>query len=172
MAVLVYPVEHYAYWRGLGLELPGAAALGENFTVEGLLETEVHLGDVFEVGTAVVQVSQPRTPCYKLSARFGRKDMSVLVQNTGYTGYLLRVLTEGEVGANDDMVLVRRDSYHDVTVAQAGRVVSVDRNDHDGARRVLAVEALGSSVRRTLEARIASDVELGLDTDRLFLPDT
>lgn len=62
-----------------GLDLPDAAALGENFTAAGLIEDEVHLGDVFEVGTAVVQVCQPRTPCYKLAARFGRKDMSVLV---------------------------------------------------------------------------------------------
>ena len=69
------------------------------------------------------------------------------------------------------MVLVHRDTYHDVTVAEAGRVVNVDRNDQDGARRVLAVEALGTSVRRTLEARVGSDVERGLDTDRLFLPE-
>ncbi len=104
-------------WRSLGLELPDAAALGENFTVAGLLETEVHLGDVFDVGTAVVQVCQPRTPCYKLAARFGRKDMPVLVQDTGYTGYLLRVLTEDVVEADDDMVLAHRDNYHAVTVA-------------------------------------------------------
>ena len=171
MALLAYPIEHYSYWRSLGLQLPEAAALGENLTVKGLVETQVNLGDVFEAGTAVVQVCQPRTPCAKVAARFGRKDMSVLVQDTGYTGYLLRVLTEGEVGANDDMVLVHRDTYHDVTVAEAGRVVNVDRNDHDGARRVLAVEALGTSVRRTLEARVGSGVELGLGTDRLFLPE-
>ena len=170
MAVLAYPIEHYAYWRNLGLDLPDAAALGENFTVKGLVETEVYLGDVFDAGSAVVQVCQPRTPCYKLAARFGRKDMSVLIQDTGYTGYLVRVLTEGEVGANDDMVLVHRDTYHDVTVAEAGRVVNVERNDRDGARRVLAVNALAASVRRTLEARIRSEVDFGLDTDRLFLP--
>jgi MOSC domain-containing protein YiiM len=126
---------------------------------------------VFEVGTAVVQVCQPRTPCYKLAARFGRKDMSVMVQNTGFTGYLLRVLTEGDVAAGDRVELVQRDQDHDVTVAEAGRIVSVDRNDREGAKRVLAVEALGASARRTLEARLAVDKDVGLDTDRLFLPD-
>lgn len=168
MAVLVYPAEHYAHWRDLGLDLPHAAAFAENFTVAGLVETEVCLGDVFEVGSAVVQVCQPRSPCYKIAARYGRKDLSLRVQETGYTGYLLRVLREGEVGSGDDMVLVDRDDTHQVTVADAGRILNVDRNDHEGARRVLAVEALGSSTRRTLEARVAARADLGLHTERLF----
>ena len=171
MAVLAYPVEHYAHWRRLGLELPDAAAFAENFTVRGLVETEVRLGDVFEVGSAVVQVCQPRSPCSKLAARFGRKDLAVQVQESGYTGYLLRVLTEGEVGAGDDMILVHRDTYHDVTVADAGRVANVDRRDHAGAKRVLEVEALGSSVKNELQARLGPDFDFGLDVHRLFLPD-
>ena len=170
MAVLAYPIEHYPYWRRLGLELPDAAAFGENFTIAGMVETEVHLGDVFEVGTAVVQVCQPRSPCFKLAARFGRKDLPVLVQDTGYTGYLLRVLTEGEVGAGDDVLLVHRDPDHDVTVSEAAHILNVDRSNHEGARRILAVEALGSSVRRTLAARVEAGAQLGLDTARLFVP--
>ena len=155
-----------------GLDLPAAGAFGENFTVSGLPETKVHIGDVFEVGSAVVQVCQPRTPCYKLAARFGRKDMSVQVQATGYTGYLMRVLVEGEVGAHDVMRLTERDTAHEMTVAAAGRIVNVDRNDHDGTRQLLAIDALGTSVRRTLEARLESEVEHGLDVDRLFLPES
>lgn len=168
MALLAYPFEHYAHWRGLGLDLADDGALGENLTVTGLTETDVHLGDVFELGSAVIQVNQPRTPCYKLAARFGRQDMPVLVQDTGYTGYLLRVLTEGEIGAGDAMRLIDRQA-HGVTVADASRVVNVDRNDIDGARRVLGVEALGSSVRRKLAGRVASSEPVGLDVERLFL---
>ncbi len=168
MALLAYPVEHYAHWRALGLELPDAGALGENLTVAGLPETAVHLGDTFAVGSTLVQVAQPRTPCYKLAARFGRKDMPLLVQDTGYTGYLLRVLVEGDIGAGDEMRLVERQS-HGVTVAEAGRVVNVDRNDLATARRVLAVDALGSSVRRKLEGRVRSGEQVGLDAERLFL---
>ena len=113
----------------------------------------MHIGDTFAVGTAVVQVAQPRTPCYKLAARFGRKDMPVLVQDSGFTGYLLRVLQEGSIGAGDEMRLVARQA-HGVTVAVAGRVVNVDRNDLDTARLVLACEALGASVRRKLEGHV------------------
>lgn len=170
MALLAYPYEHYAHWRSVGLELPEHGALGENLTVVGLPESAVHVGDVFTVGSATVQVSQPRTPCYKLAARFGRKDMPLMVQDTGFTGYLLRVLVEGDVGAGDEMRLVDREP-HGVTVAEVGRAVNLDRNDFVTARRVLAVASLGSSVRRKLAGRVAASDEVGLDTERLFLDD-
>jgi MOSC domain-containing protein YiiM len=96
--------------------------------------------------------------------------MSILVQETGFTGYKLRVLAEGEVGAGDAMALVHRDTTHTVSVAEASRIVSVDRNDHDGARRVLSIDTLGSTVRNTLQSRIERQEKLGLDTDRLYLP--
>lgn len=170
MALLVYPSQHYAHWRSLGIDLPPFGALAENLTVDGLAETDVMIGDVFAVGSAVVQITQPRSPCYKIAARYGRKDLPVLVQDTGFTGYLLRVLTPGDIGAGDTMTLVQRDG-HGITVAEAGRITNVDRNDLDGARRVLAVDALGSSVRRKLQARVDAAEQLGLDTDRLFLDD-
>jgi len=118
--------------------------------------------------TVIAQVCQPRTPCYKLAARYDRKDLAVMVQDTGYTGYLLRIVTNGVMRAGDEMRLIQRDS-HGVTVAEAGRVVNVDRNDFATARRVLAVDALGASVRRKLAARVASSDDVGLDTERLFL---
>jgi len=170
MAALVYPFEHYSYWRDFGLDLPEAGAFGENLTVTGLVEAVVHLGDVFEVGASVVQVTQPRSPCYKIGARYGDRNLPITVQSAGLTGYLLRVLAEGDVGAGDSMRLVDRGS-HGVTVAEAGRVANVDRNDLEAAGRVLAVDALGSSTRRKLTARVASQVEVGLDVGRLFLPD-
>jgi MOSC domain-containing protein YiiM len=170
MAVLVYSHEHYAFWRTLGLELPEAGAFAENLTVTGLVEDNVHLGDVFEVGTSVVQVTQPRLPCYKIAARYGRKHLAVEAQDAGFIGYLLRVLAEGDVGAGDTMRLVDRQP-HGVTVAEAGRVANVDRNDLEGARRVLAVDALGSSVRRKLEDRVAAADHVGLDIDRLYVPE-
>jgi len=170
MAALVYPFEHYSYWRELGLDLPVAGAFGENLTVTGLVEADVHLGDVFEVGTTVVQVTQPRAPCYKIAARYGDPDLSVTAQNAGLIGYLLRVLVEGAVGEGDSMRLVDR-GPHGVTVAEAGRVANVDRNDLEATARVLAVDALGSSTRRKLKARMASRAEVGLDVGRLFLPE-
>ena len=171
LAVLAYSLDNYPYWRGLGIDLPDAGAFGENLTVTGLTEAEVRLGDVFEAGSSVMQVTQPRAPCYKIATRYGRKDMSVLVQETGFSGYLMRVLTEGDVAAGDAVTLVERDTSHTVTVAEAGRIVNVDRNDHEGAQRLLGVDALSPPIKRTLEARIASRAQLGLEVERLFLPD-
>ena len=111
----------------------------------------------------------PGALCYKIAARYGRKDISIIVQETGFTGYLLRVLRDGEVGAGDVMRLVDRDDSHAWTVAEAGRVVNVDRNDDEAARRLLEVAALGAGVRRTLVARLARSKTLGLDLDRLYL---
>lgn len=169
MALLAYPIEHYEFWRTQGLELPSAGAMAENLTVRGLLETDVMIGDRFSVGSAVVEVSQPRSPCYKIAARFGRKDLPVLVQETGYTGYLMRVLAPGIIRSGDGIELISR-TGRGISVAEAGRVVNVDRNDRESIRRVLGEERLGSSVRRKLEARLASSDEVGIDSDRLFFP--
>jgi MOSC domain-containing protein YiiM len=157
MAALIYSFDHYPAWESeLGRSL-AAPSFGENLTVVGFTEGEVHLGDVIAIGGAVVQVTQPRTPCHKLAAAFGIKDMAVRVQNTGRTGYLARVIEEGLIAAGDAVRLVDRQA-HGVSVAEAGRIVNVATDDLEGARRVLAVEALGGAVRRTLEARVAAGV--------------
>ncbi|MXZ31098.1 MAG: MOSC domain-containing protein [Acidimicrobiia bacterium] len=168
-AVLVYSRDHYPFWRERGVDIPAVGAFAENLTVDGLTEAEVRLGDVFEAGTSVLQVSEPRSPCYKIAARYGRKDISVVVQDTGFTGYLMRVLQEGCVAAGDELRLTERDTTHHWTVAQAGRVINVDRNDIDGAERLCEVEALSLAIKDKLRARIARRETLGLDLDRLYL---
>lgn len=101
-AVYVYPSEHYSFWRK---ELPGLhlpyGMFGENFTTEGLDESSVHIGDRFRIGSAVVEVTQPRMPCYKLGVRFGRPDMPQRFHASGRCGFYLAVLQEGEVGPGD-----------------------------------------------------------------------
>ena len=154
-ALLAYPKEHYPHWGGLGLELPDAGAMGENLTTVGLVETEVRIGDVLQAGTSVIQVTEPRSPCRKLAARFGRTDMAAMVQDTGFTGFLCRVLVCGDIGAGDALRMLRRDDHHDMTVAEAGRILNTDRGDLAGARRLYAVPALGYSARRRLAARLS-----------------
>lgn len=101
-AVYVYPSEHYPFWQ---TEYPGTqlpyGIFGENFTTEGLDERSVHIGDQFRIGGAVVEVTQPRMPCYKLGIRFGRPDMPKRFHASGRCGFYLAVLQEGEVGAGD-----------------------------------------------------------------------
>ncbi len=125
-AVYAYPSEHYAVWRR---ELPGAqldwAAFGENFTTEGLLETDVLIGDRFRIGTAEFVVRQPRMPCYKLGIRFGRPDMVARFSAVDRSGFYLAVEQEGEVGAGNPIERLSRDARA-LTVSAAYRLMLGD----------------------------------------------
>src|SRR5262245_11148402 len=108
-AVYVYPSEHYDYWKR---ELPEMklpwGMFGENFTSAGLFEPELNIGDKFSVGSAVVMVTEPRMPCYKLGIKFGRADILKRFLASERTGFYLAVLQEGEVGVGDSIELVER----------------------------------------------------------------
>ncbi len=101
-AVYVYPSEHYAFWRD---ELPGMelswGAFGENLTLSGVSEDGVRVGDRYRIGTALLAATKPRFPCYKLGIKFGREDIIPRFLASGRTGFYLRVLQEGDVGAGD-----------------------------------------------------------------------
>lgn len=166
-AVLVYPKQHYAYWsERFDLVLPDCAAFGENFTVEGLSESEVWVGDVFTIGDAVVQVTAPRAPCFKIGAVHGVAKMAVHVQERGYTGFLLRVLKEGPVASGQVLTLCQR-AGHGVSVSEANRILNVDRWDLDGARRLLSIASLPENLKDHLRKRIAAN-GFGADVHRLF----
>lgn len=109
-AVYCYPAAHYDYWKA---ELPGEelpfGMFGENFTIEGVVEDSVHIGDRFSIGSAEVVVTQPRLPCYKLGVRFGSNDMVRRFLASGKTGFYLAVTHEGEVGPGDDVTPIGRD---------------------------------------------------------------
>jgi MOSC domain-containing protein YiiM len=153
-AVCVYPAEHLAYWSArLGRRLE-PAAFGENFSVAGLLEADVCLGDVYRVGTALVQVTQPRQPCYKLATRQGEPAFALWVQESGRTGYYFRCLEPGAVQAGDAIALVERPAPGS-TIAEANRLLHRDKYDRAGLERLLAVAALSASLRRTCEERLA-----------------
>ncbi|WP_433271475.1 MOSC domain-containing protein [Actinosynnema sp. CS-041913] len=161
-AVLVYPGEHYRAWAPrLGDVVP--PAFGENLTTSGVLESDVVLGSVFAVGTAVLQVTQPRRPCYRLAAHHGIADMAVLTQRSGRTGFYCRVLAPGRVAADDRFDLVSR-PQHGITAAEVHRVLNVDRADHAATRRLLDhPEALPDSwvglLRERLDGRLDDQAE-------------
>lgn len=129
-AVYAYPFEHYAWWRReLGHDGVVHGQFGENFTVTGLLEDEVCVGDVFGIGTARVQLSQPRAPCFKLDIRMGEEGFLARFKAAERVGFYLRVLDEGEVGAGDAITRLARDPAG-MSVAEIYRLrygVSVDR---------------------------------------------
>jgi MOSC domain-containing protein YiiM len=106
-AVYAYPCEHYELWRAElpGVELPWGA-FGENLTTAGLDEESVQIGDRLRIGSAELEVTQPRLPCFKLGIRFGRADMVKRFQRSGRSGFYFRVLREGEIARGDPIELV------------------------------------------------------------------
>lgn len=158
-AVCVYPYEHYPYWEQ-ELHTPLAfGAFGENLTTRGLLESEVCIGDIFRLGEAVVQVSQPRQPCYKLAARYGVDDMPIKVQNTGYTGFYFRVLSEGVVAPSAGLTLESRHPKG-VTLSFANRIMHHEKERREDIAKILEVEELSDSWRATFTKRLG-----GQETD-------
>ena len=123
-AVYVYPSEHYPIWQAEfpDMRLP-YGMFGENFTTEGLDESSVHIGDQFRIGGAVVVVTQPRIPCYKLGIRFGRPDMPKRFHASGRCGFYLAVLHEGEVGAGDVWERMARNDQQ-VSVIESYRLLT------------------------------------------------
>ncbi|OGI54068.1 MAG: hypothetical protein A3D32_08780, partial [Candidatus Muproteobacteria bacterium RIFCSPHIGHO2_02_FULL_60_13] len=108
-AVYVYPFEHYAFWAGeLGRDDFSHGQFGENFTTRGLLEDGVCIGDVFEIEETRVQVTQPRTPCFKLGIRMAEENFPERFTSANRTGFYLRVLEEGMIAAGDAIEWVER----------------------------------------------------------------
>jgi MOSC domain-containing protein YiiM len=125
-AVYIYPSEHYAYWRNEfpGMEMPWGS-FGENLTTEGLSEGKLHVGDRLRAGTASFSVTQPRLPCYKLGMRFGSAKVVDLFLKGGRTGFYLRVLKEGAVGAGD-AIDVGQGDRRGLPVSSVARSVAED----------------------------------------------
>jgi MOSC domain-containing protein YiiM len=158
-AVLAYSADHYDDWR-LTLNNPALpfGAFGENFTIQGLTEAVVCIGDIWMVGdVATVQVSQPRQPCWKLDRRWRIKTLALQVQRTGRTGWYFRVLTEGIVTAGMPLVLLER-PYPDWSVERANRVMHIDKDDRSTTADLAAIPLLAASWRTTLARRAERNV--------------
>jgi MOSC domain-containing protein YiiM len=151
-AICAYPKEHLHHWEGeLGFRLPHGG-FGENFTTQGLLEGDVCVGDIFQCGMTVLQISQPRQPCWKLARRWRIKDLAARVEQTGRTGWYFRVLTEGSIQAPADFLLIHR-PHPEWTVAAANEVMHHRKTDWEAASVLASCEALSVSWRTSLSHR-------------------
>lgn len=155
-AVLAYAASHYPLWEaelGLGAMPPGG--FGENFTVAGQDETSVMIGDVYAVGGARVQVSQPRGPCWKIARRWRIEDLTARVQATGRTGWYLRVLEEGPVEAGAPVELLDR-PHPEWSVAHANAVLLAKPQDPAALLELAACASLTPAKRRSLREKAES----------------
>ncbi len=156
-AIHHYALDHAETWRS---DLPSppdligrAGAFGENFSSRGITEAETHVGDVWRAGTALLQVSQARQPCWKLNERFGVPDMARRVQTTGRTGWYYRVLEPGTVEPGDALVLVDR-PCPDWPLARLLRVFYVDRLDREALAGIARLNLLTDSWRQLAARRL------------------
>jgi MOSC domain-containing protein YiiM len=153
-AVYVYPSEHYDYWKH---ELPEMklpwGMFGENFTTEGLFESELNIGDKLRVGSAVVVVTEPRMPCYKLGIKFGRSDIVKRFLASERTGFYFAVLQEGQVGAGDSIQLIEK-SERGVRVSDITRLYTREKRNVGLLRRAIEVEALPDSWKSYFQHRL------------------
>jgi MOSC domain-containing protein YiiM len=154
-AVYAYPAEHYPYWRK---ELPQAelpwGVFGENLTTEGLSEDTLHIGDRVRIGSALLVVTQPRVPCYKLTIRFDRDDMIKRFITSHFSGYYFAVAEEGQLAAGSPIEIVDRDP-NAVKVSDINRLYYGESHDHELLERVLNVEALPEGWRSHLQQKAA-----------------
>ncbi|WP_027007539.1 MOSC domain-containing protein [Conexibacter woesei] len=151
-AICCYASEHFPYWVRLleRSEPMPPGAFGENLTLHGALETGVHIGDTYRLGDdgVVVQVSQPRGPCFKLAARWGTKRVTREMAYDMIAGFYFRVIETGTVAAGDTLELLDRTSP--ITVAEVLRVTYRDRHDPQALSRVVAVPELAEQWRTSL----------------------
>lgn len=145
-AVCCYSREHYPYFAAkLGREL-GVPSFGENFTTEGMLETSVCLGDRYRIGSAIVQVTQPRQPCSKLARKHDEPRMIEWVNERAFCGFYFRVLELGEVGAGDRFELIDR-PQPDFSIERMMRIRLGDEGGEAEARRLAGAAELSESWR-------------------------
>jgi MOSC domain-containing protein YiiM len=153
-AVYGYPSEHYKYWQH---ELPGQdlpwGAFGENFSTEGLSEDDLHVGDRFRIGGAILMVRQLRMPCYKLVAKFKRNDMIDRFLHSSRSGFYFSVEQEGEVREGNAIELLSQNP-DGITITEMNRIVAHDRYNRELLQKAVATPELPESWREYFLPRL------------------
>lgn len=151
-----FPREHYGQYRRWDLitQLEDAPSMGENISTVGLNETQVNIGDILQIGAVTVQVTQPRSPCFKLNLQFGHKEFALAMQQSQLCGWFYRVLTPGIIQLNDKIELVERRT--DISVAEAMALYFSPTFNTSGYDRLACCEGLAQSWVNSLQRRLAS----------------
>jgi ferredoxin-NADP reductase/MOSC domain-containing protein YiiM/ferredoxin len=150
-AVFVYQIDSYRYWQAELRRTDFAyGQFGENFTIDGLPDTEVCIGDRYRIGSALFEVTQPRVTCYRVGIRMNEPQMAALLVAHHRPGFYFRVLEEGEVEAGDEIVKVLADPMR-LTVAEIDALLYLPGRDRNGLERALRIPALSAGWRSSLE---------------------
>ena len=163
-AVFVYQIDSYRYWQD---KLHRAdftfGQFGENFTVEGLPDTEVCIGDQYRIGGALFEVTQPRVTCYRVGIRMDEPRMAALLVADGRPGFYFRVLEEGEVAAGEDIVKVRG-GPEDMSVAEISELLYLPGHPRQKLEQALRIPALSAGWKVSLRALLDQELSGGAVT--------
>jgi len=155
-AVFVYQIESYRYWQErLKRTAFVHGQFGENFTIEGLPDEAVSIGDRYRIGTALFEVTQPRVTCYRVGIRMNEPRMPALLTSSGRPGFYFRILQEGEVGAGDEIVKVG-EAGERMTVTEINALLYSPNHPRDQLERALRIRALSPGWHRSFEALLQS----------------
>jgi ferredoxin-NADP reductase/MOSC domain-containing protein YiiM len=158
-AVFVYQMDSYHYWeRLLGRSDFGFGQFGENFTVEGLADNEVCIGDRYRIGDAIFEVSQPRVTCFRVGIRMNEPRMAALLVEHRRPGFYFRVLQEGKVGAGDDIVKIS-DGPERTSVAEVDGLLYLPGHSSEELQRALRIPALSKGWKTSFQAMLQQDLE-------------
>ncbi len=163
-AVYVYSIENYDHWkRELGRDDFTYGQFGENFTVEGMTDGEVHIGDQYCVGGALLEVTQPRVPCFKLGLRMDSSEFPKMFHAGERMGFYFGVLEEGEVGAGDVIERVKVDPER-MTVREIYHLLYFDKDNVEVAKKALCIKALSPGWRGSFEEIVSKDPEASVES--------
>jgi len=150
-ACYLYSADHYPFWKKKYSENVWQWGMfGENLTVRGLNESEIRIGDIYQVGGAVIQVSQPRQPCFKLGIRFENQAIVEDFWESSFPGVYVRVIESGNITTGDVMVLIKRNE-ESLSVSQVFSIFSRNRTDQELILKALQEPHLADSCRRDIQ---------------------
>src|SRR5208282_6939094 len=156
-AVFVYQIESYQYWQEQLKRTDFVhGQFGENFTIEELPDEEVCIGDRYQIGSALFEVTQPRVTCYRVGIRMNEPRMPALLTSSGRPGFYFRVLREGEVGAGDDIVKIT-DGPERISVAEADALLYLPGHSSEQLQRALRIPALSKGWQSSFQAMLQQD---------------
>ncbi len=150
-AIFCYPHEHYQFFQ---MKEMGPGGMGENFSTVNMTEDCVAIGDTFKIGEAIIQVSQPRQPCWKPARRFQKKDLSLMIQDSGRTGWYFRVLQEGTIEKGQQLIVLDRPAAH-WTIAECNELMHKRKDDLQQAAALAECEYLSVNWKNTLRKRLS-----------------
>ena len=160
-AVFVYQIDSYRYWQAqLGRSDFTYGQFGENFTIDGLADTEVCIGDRYRIGGALFEVTQPRVTCYRVGIRMDEPRMATLLVAHQRPGFYFRVLEEGEVGAGDEIVRVAQGPER-MTVTAINALLYLPRPAKEDIKRALRIQALSPGWKGSFEALLGQTEQSG-----------